>query len=103
MRTVCPSVMPRAFASVGVDLYLARRRREPVAVGVADLVGKGRRVLPWGEAGDARFPECLEVVDGVLGEVAQPLLIGLVVVVVDAQPLRQLSGSRGRRGIRTSA
>jgi hypothetical protein len=87
----------------GVDLDLVRRRREPAGVGIANLVGEGHRVLRRGETGDARLQEGLEVVDGVLPEVARPLLLGPVVVVVDAKPLRARRRSRGRRGIRTSA
>ena len=55
---------------------------------------EGHRVLRRSEAGDARFFEGLEVVDGVLREVTQPLFLGLVVVVVDAQPLGQLGEDR---------
>jgi hypothetical protein len=55
---------------------------------------EGLGVLRRGEAGDARLLEGLEVVDGVLGEVAQPLLLGLVVVVVDAEPVGELGEDR---------
>jgi hypothetical protein len=65
-----------------------------VSVGIVDLVGEGHRVLRRGEAGDAVLAEGLEVVDRAPGQLAQPLLLGPVVVVVDAEACRELGEVR---------
>ena len=58
-------------------------------VRVADLLGEGHRVIGGGQPRQALRPERLVVVDGVLGQLAQPLVFGLVVVALDAQALGQ--------------
>src|SRR6266536_1750445 len=69
----------------GVDLDLPRRRRERMALGIADLAREGDSVLGRGKPGEAVRAEGVEVVDRAGGELAQPRVLGLVVVARDAE------------------
>ena len=55
-----------------------------MALGVANLGGKGHRIVGRGETGNAVLDKGLEVVNGVLGQLAQPSSLGPVVVAGDA-------------------
>lgn len=65
-----------------------------MVLGIANLHVEGHGVLRRGEAGDTVLAEGLEVVDGVPGQLAQPLIPGPVVVVLDVQPLGQFGDDR---------
>ncbi len=60
-----------------------------MALGVADLAREGDGVLGRGQARQAALAERVEIVDHVAGQFAQPLLLGLVVVAGDPEPVRQ--------------
>ncbi|PYM96169.1 MAG: hypothetical protein DME04_02665 [Candidatus Rokuibacteriota bacterium] len=62
-----------------------------MAFGITDLAGEGDRVLGRRQPRQPALAEGIEVVDDVVGELAQPLVLGLVVVPLDPQAARQVA------------
>src|SRR5262249_58127784 len=73
-----------------VDLDLAGRRAERMALGIADLAGEGYRVVRGRQARQPALAKRVEVVDDAGRQLAQPLFLGLVVVAGDPETPRQL-------------
>src|SRR6185437_5863499 len=72
-----------------IDFDLPRRRRKLAAIRIPDFLGKGDRILGGREPGDTLFHERLKVIDGVSGQVLEPIQFLTIVIAFDSQAMGQ--------------